>query len=579
MTAEKGLQASLIERLSSKLVSQGLVSKQGLEEAIKVQKEREEPLGKVLVDLNLLTREELLDFIADELEIPHVDLSSYLIEPDVLSLVPEATARKYKILPLFKVENTLSLAMADPLNVFALDEIKLKAGLEVEPALASEESIDKAINEYYGGAQVIEEAVEEIDKTSLKLGVTERVPTEKLERITEQPPIVKLVNELILQAIKEGASDIHLEPQKRELDVRYRIDGILHKISTVPKNLQLPVTSRIKIMADMDITEKRMPQDGRIDIKLGERDIDLRVSTFPTISGEKTVLRVLDKSAFSVDLAGVGLSSDGLRQFRQLIKRPGGLILICGPTGSGKTTTLYALLNALNSPEKNIVTLEDPVEYEVGQINQGQINPKAGLTFASGLRTILRQDPDIIMVGEVRDLETAELAIRAALTGHLVLSTLHTMDAAGTLTRLTDMGIEPFLIASSISAVLAQRLVRKICSKCKEAYDPSPELLDQMGWSAKKDLKLYKGKGCKECRHTGFKGRTGLFELLTLNEEIRNLIISKASADVIKKAAAKAGSKSLREDGLDKVLTGITTLDEILRETQPLENETPLPDE
>lgn len=565
---ERGLEASLIEKLSSQLLTQGLVTKEGLEEARRVKTQREEPLGKILVDLNLLSRDQLLDFIASQLEIPYVDLSSYIIEPEVIDLVPEAVARKYKLIPLFKVESALTVAMADPLNVFALDDIKLRVGLDVEPALASEESINKAINEYYGGAHIIEEAVEKLDKTSLEIAVSEEAPAEKLERITEQPPIVKLVNELILQAVKDRASDIHLEPRKREVDVRYRIDGILHKISTIPKHLQLPVTSRIKIMANMDITEKRAPQDGRIGIKLAEKDVDLRVSTFPAMYGEKTVLRVLDKSAFSFDLGALGLSPANLRHLRQLIKAPNGLVFICGPTGSGKTTTLYAILNEINSPEKNIVTLEDPVEYELTQINQGEINPKAGLTFASGLRTILRQDPDIIMVGEVRDFETAELAIRATLTGHLVFSTLHTMDAASALTRLTDMGVEPFLIASAITVVVAQRLVRRICNRCKVEHKPSSEILNQLGWSDKKDLKLYKGKGCRECRHMGYKGRLGLFELITINEEIRNLIIARASADAIKRAAAKAGSKSLREDGLEKVLAGLTTLDEVMRETR-----------
>lgn len=562
---------TLVNKLSANLVHDGLVTKEQLSEAKKAQGKTGESLGKTLVDLGFLPEEELIAFIARQLEIPDVDLSSYIIDTELIDLIPESTARKHRLIPLFRVNDTVTVAMANPIDVFALDDLRLQVGLEVKPALASEESIDKAIDEYYGGAQAIGEVVGELDEASLELAKPERVSADRLERITEQPPIIRLVNELILQAVKEGASDIHLEPQRNELNVRYRIDGILHKVSTIPRHLQLTITSRIKIMADLDITERRRPQEGRIQVKVGERDIDLRVSVFPSISGEKTVLRVLDKSALYLDLAGLGLSPENLRQVRLLIKRPNGLIFVCGPTGCGKTTTLYVMLDVLKSPEKNIVTLEDPVEYKLNQVNQNQINPKVGLTFANGLRAILRQDPDIIMVGEVRDFETAKLAIRAALTGHLVFSTLHTLDAAGTLTRLTDMGIEPYLIASSIRAVIAQRLVRKICSKCKKVYVPSSELLNQLGWSSKKNLKFYRGEGCKECRRTGYKGRTGLFELMIMNEEVRNLVMVKSPSDAIRKAAVKTGLKSLKEDGLSKALTGITTIEEVLRETKSWE--------
>lgn len=533
-----------------------------------MQEQTGKPLGRILGDLNFLRSEELIAFVGRQLEIPHVDLSSYIIESEVIDLIPEATARKYKLIPLFRVEDRITVAMADPVDIFALDDIKLQVGCDVNPTIASEESIIKAIDEYYGGTRLVEEAVESISRSTLGLVPAEKLAAEKLERVIEQPPIVKLVNQIFLEAIRSRASDIHLEVQKEGTDIRYRIDGILHRVSSIPKHLTLPVISRIKIMSGLDITERRIPQDGHIRRKLGEKEIDLRISTSPTIYGEKVALRILDKSAMAFSLADIGLSPSSLRQLRELIRRRSGLIIISGPTGCGKTSTLYAILNAINSPEKNIMTLEDPVEYEVQHVNQEQINPKAGFTFPMGLKSILRQDPDIIMVGEIRDFETAELVIRASITGHLVFSTLHTMDAAGILTRLIDIGVEPFLIASTVIGLVAQRLVRKICTKCREEYTPSLSLLEQVGWSGKKDLKLHKGRGCKECKHTGYKGRTGLFELVVVNEKIRGLIMGKTPSTAIAEAARKSGMKSLREDGLDKILAGITTIEEVLRETQ-----------
>lgn len=557
---------NVVEKLSKDLVEQKIVTSEQLREAEKIKAQTGRSLGETLISLNYLTQDELISLISSKLDIPHIDLTSYVVESEVINLVPENSARRYKLFPLFRVEDTLTVAMADPMNIFALDDLKIQTGLNVEPAMASEESIIKAINEYYSGAHLLEEAAENI-KLDLGDEAAGKLTTDRIEHITELPPIVKLVNQIILEAVKDRASDIHLEPHREAVDVRYRIDGILHKVSSIPKALHLPVVSRIKIWANLDISEKRIPQDGRIQTKIGLKDVDLRVSTFPAINGEKVVLRVLDKSGVSFQLSDLGFSAENLRTFRSLIKRPSGLVFITGPTGSGKTTTLYAALNAVISPERNIVTLEDPVEYEIKFINQGQINPKAGLTFAAGLRAILRQDPDIIMVGEVRDFETAELVIRAALTGHLVFSTLHTMDAASTITRLIDIGVEPFLIASSVAGIIAQRLVRKNCFKCVQEYSPPQKLVNELSLDNSSDLKFYWGKGCKDCGQTGYKGRTGLFEVVRITEPIKALIMEGAPAGKIKETASREGFKSLQEDGREKITKGITTVEEVLRAT------------
>lgn len=559
---------TLIDRLSAELVKDGLITGEQLETAREEQKRTGETLGQVLVKLSFLTEDQLVSFLARRLDLPQVDLSSYLVDPEVINQVPEKLARRYKIIPLFQVENTLTVAMADPLNVFALDEIRFQTGREVEPVISTEPNILRAIDQYYSAGHLIQEAVEDLDKMVTAVTLDEDLGGERLERIAEQPPVMKLVNQIILQAVRDKASDIHIEPEKDALGVRYRIDGILHKVSSPPKELHLPIVSRIKVMANLDIVERRLPQDGRIQTSVEGRDIDLRVSTFPTIHGEKVVLRVLDKSSMSFSLADLGFSPENLQKFQSLIKRSYGVILITGPTGSGKTSTLYAALNAINFPEKNIITVEEPVEYQIKNISQGQINPKVGLHFATGLRAILRQDPDIIMVGEVRDYETAELVVRAALTGHLVFSTLHTNDAPGALTRLTDMGVEPFLISSSVTGVVAQRLVRTICPFCKQETKPSPDLLKQIELPPKAEATFFKGKGCPKCKRTGYKGRIGIFELLLISDRIRELIMSKTSSSVIKEAAREMGLKTLQEDGLEKALKGITTIEEVLRVTQ-----------
>jgi len=486
-----------------------------------------------------------------------VDLDSYLIDEKLIDLVPESLARRYQLIPLFKIDNILTLAMADSHNLFALDEVRIKTGLEVESVFSTDIQIKTAINRYYGVKGKINDIIEGFaEEGSEPLGV-------------EEAPAIKLLNLIMTQAIRDGVSDIHLEPDENSLRTRYRIDGLLHEVSSLPKDLQSAVISRVKVMGEMNISESRAPQDGRCNIKMEGKDIELRISSFPTIYGENLVIRILDPSNALMGLEDLEFSPEALRDYEALIKRPHGIILIVGPTGSGKTTTLYASLNTINCPEKNIMTIEDPVEYRLKLIRQTQINPKAKVTFATAIRSALRQDPDVIMVGEIRDLETAETAIRAALTGHLVFSTLHTNDAPGALTRLMDMGVEPYLTASSVLGALAQRLVRTICPKCKESYPPEEKVVADLALITTEDLFFCRGKGCKNCRQTGYKGRIALFEFLVVNDPIRGLILQRAPSKMIKDVAGETrGMKTLWDDGIDKVLKGITTIDEVTRVTE-----------
>jgi len=510
-------------------------------------------------------------------------------------------ARRHQLIPLYKKDRTLTLAMVDPLNVFAVDDIRRLTGMEIEPVVSSETEIMKAIDRFYSMTGTMEEAVRTFDvrraKPDRRTGLNRRrgdmlvedqffidaQGTElafgeegiSLETIAEDAPVVKLVNTMIAQAVREGASDIHIEPDAEVLRIRYRVDGILREVMTPPRNLQAGVVSRIKIMANLDIAEKRVPQDGRIQMKVGAKDIDIRLSTLPTIFGEKLVMRLLDKSSVLLGLEELGPTTDILAKFEKMILRPYGLLLVTGPTGSGKTTTLYAALNRISSVERNVVTIEDPVEYQLKYINQVQVNTKAGVTFANGLRAILRQDPDVVMVGEIRDTETATIAVQAALTGHLVLSTLHTNDAAGAVARLLDMGAEPFLVASSLIGVMAQRLVRKVCVHCKGPFTPTPDLIKSLNleklMSGKREFRLVKGTGCQACRNTGYSGRIGIYELLPIDEAVRNLIVSKASSNTIRNQAVQAGFTGLRLHGLAAALKGLTTLEEVLRVTQEVE--------
>ncbi|MBI5144391.1 MAG: type II secretion system ATPase GspE [Candidatus Omnitrophica bacterium] len=551
------------------LLAKGLISQEQIARAKDDMKKTGLSLEKTLEKLGYITEEDIVNTIAESMRVLYVDLKDYLIDTEVIKLMPEDLARKYKAIPLFKIGDTLTLAMANPRDIMALDEIRIRSRIQViEPVLSTEKAIYDAIGQYYGVTGTLDDVIKSLGKVSLPLIETEAQGLKTLAKAAEEAPVVKLVNLILMQAVKEKASDIHIEPEEDILRVRFRVDGILHEVSNPPKNLQSVIASRIKILANIDIAETRKPQDGRIRLKMENRALDLRVSTFPTIHGENIVLRVLDKSSVILGLADLGFSEKDLKDFDRLIRSPYGIILVTGPTGSGKTTTLYSALTTINSVEKNIITVEDPVEYELPLIRQTQVNPKAGLTFATGLRSILRQDPDIVMVGEIRDKETADIAIQASLTGHLVFSTLHTNDAPSALTRLIDMGVEPFLISSSVIGILAQRLVRVICKECKEKYPPSNDVLKELG--LKEAPSFCRGRGCEVCKNTGYAGRIGIFEFLHISEEIKKLIVTKASADEVKKKAVMEGMRTLRDDGLDKTRRGITTIEEVLRVTEEI---------
>ena len=546
-------------RLGERLIKAGLISEEKLELALKEQKRTGEFLGEVLQNLGFVTEEGISSSLAAQSGVRQVELENYLIDAEVLKLIPENIAKKYKLIPLSLEGNKLTVAMANTFDVIALDEIQKITGAYVEALSATESDISNAIEQHYGMKGDSPDLLEEIIRMAESGSLSE-------EDLAKQSPIIRLVDQLITKGVKDTATDIHIEPEEKTLRVRYRIDGILQSGPSIPKSLQASTTARIKIMSNLNISENRLPQDGKISFYMGKKKIDLRVSTFPTVLGEKVVLRILDKSKLILGLGKLGFTTENLTIFKNLLKRSNGIILVTGPTGSGKTTTLYSALSYINSIEKNIVTLEDPVEYELPLICQSQINIKAGLTFATGLRSILRQDPDIILVGEMRDAETAEMAIRSALTGHLVFSTLHTNDSAGTIPRLLDMGMEPFLIASSIVGIMAQRLIRLICKDCKETYEPEEEILEQLGIK-RGEQKFYRGKGCKECNNTGYKGRFALFEVLTVTPKIKKLIIDRAESNIILKAAREEGMLTLYEDALQKAYQGRTTIEEVLRVT------------
>ncbi|MDD5044690.1 MAG: ATPase, T2SS/T4P/T4SS family [Candidatus Omnitrophica bacterium] len=537
------------------LLKHGLVTQAQVDKALEEAKVTGLTAERMLRDLGFISEEEIANIKAAALGVPFIDLTDYFIDEEIIKLIPESVAKKYKSVPLFKIGNNLTVAMVNPQDVHAIDKIRdVTKADAIEPVLATEKNIINIIDSYFGVTGTVEDILRHIEK----------------EKASGETTIIKLVNVIIMQAMKDRASDIHIEPEEDKVRVRYRIDGVLREINSMPKTLQSAVISRIKVLSDMDIAESRKPQDGRIRVKMETKDLDIRVSSFPTNHGENIVMRLLDKSSVLLGLKDLGFGDNDLKEFEKLIHRPNGIILVTGPTGSGKTTTLYAALSTINSVERNIITLEDPVEYELPMIRQTPVNPKAGITFATGLRSILRQDPDVIMVGEIRDRETADIAIQAALTGHLVLSTLHTNDAPSALTRLIDMGIEPFLISSSVIGILAQRLVRTICDKCKERFIPPPEVVKELGVEGK--YEFYKGKGCDKCRMTGLVGRIGIYELLPIHEEIRNMVDLKKSADEIKRKAIEMGAmKTLRDDGIEKAKKGITTLEEVVRVTTKIE--------
>ncbi len=554
------------KRLGEILIEMGLISSKELEKAFQIQKRAGKRLGEILVEQGVLSEKDLLKALSLKLSIPTAKIDSYAIDPAVVEIISREIAEKHKIIPLFKVNDTLTVAMADPLDVYVVDYLRHKTGLNIQTVLASESDIQKAIEKYYRVQNSLDKVIQDIqlDDTSL-----EEPSREMFEDTTEEgSSIVKVVNLILTQAIRDGGSDIHIEPDEKIMRVRYRIDGILHEAFKLPLKFHPIVISRIKIMSNLDVSEKRLPQDGRFQYKAGEKIVDLRVSILPTVKGEKVVMRILDKTGFILDLSRMGFSPGVAKTWDHLIHRPQGLILITGPTGSGKTSTLYASLNEINTPDKNIITVENPVEYNFPLISQVQINPKAGLTFASGLRSILRQDPDVIMVGEIRDPESAEIALRAALTGHLVLSTLHTNDAPSAVTRLVDMGLEPFLVASSLLGVLAQRLARRLCNACKSEVRVSPEKIRSLGLGEDYlNKKFYKAEGCRECHRSGYKGRLGIHELLLVDDELQRLILKNGTDSQIREMAIKNGMRSLRMDGLRKAGQGLTSIEEVLRVT------------
>ena len=591
------------ERLGELLIKRNFITPEQLKKAQDEQKLKGGRLESNLIKLGYIKEDELLSFLSAQYRVPSVKISKIEINPNIVKLIPPSTSKKYFIIPINRVGPKLTLAMADPSNIVVIDEIKFMTGFNVEPVVASETEIVDAIKKYYGGGgsvaglgtttfQAIDYSLDE-DKSSesdfdlidsslvdvdefdkLVHGAVDNI--EVVENQTDDQtdeiggPIIKIVNGVLIKAIKLGASDIHFEPYEKSFRVRYRVDGVMRREMTLPMQIKNAIVSRLKIMSRLDIAERRLPQDGRIKLRLGKgREMDFRVSTVPVLFGEKVVLRLLDKSSLQLDMVKLGFEESSLEDFKNALRKPVGMILVTGPTGSGKTTTLYSALSELNKESENITTAEDPVEYNFMGINQVQMHEEIGLTFASSLRSFLRQDPDIIMVGEVRDFETAQIAIQAALTGHLVLSTVHTNDAPGTVTRLIDMGIEPFLISSAVILILAQRLIRKICVECREPIKVHPQLLIDLGVSPDevKTFPVYKGKGCSICNNTGYKGRVGLYEVMAIKEEIKELILSRASPSEVKKEAMRLGMKTLRQSGIIKIRDGLTTIEEVLRST------------
>jgi type IV pilus assembly protein PilB len=562
------------ERIADVLIEDGLLLPNQLEEAVGIQKQEGGRLLKILTDKQFVTEQDMAFSMGRCLNTPPVNLSKIRVPEEIMALVPREMAKANKLVPIARLNGKLFVAMSDPTNVLAVDDLKRRVQLEIVPMIATEKSVHDALAGVTGGAnmsqvlrQVAEEAAQTADSVEVQTAKREEIDLDRLAHDSEDAPVIKIVNLILAQAVKEKASDIHIEPFLNVLKLRYRIDGELILAESPPKALQLAITSRIKILAGLNIAERRVPQDGRFRIKVMGKEIDLRISILPTAHGEKIVIRILDKSALSGSIDQMGMEQGTLEKFKKAIDAPHGMILVTGPTGSGKTTTLYSVLHELNSPQYNIVTVEDPIEYELTGINQVAVRADIGLDFASALRSILRQDPDIVMVGEIRDNETADIAVKAALTGHQVLSTLHTNDAAGAITRLDDMGIEPFLISSSILMACAQRLVRRVCTNCRDEFTPEPEIFEKLHLANDKESVFYHGTGCDRCKGRGYLGRVALIEALPVSDAIRRLIIKRASAAVIKNQGISEGMKTLRMVGIEKALEGITTLEEIWRVT------------
>jgi general secretion pathway protein E/type IV pilus assembly protein PilB len=552
------------------LLEKRLITAEQLREAMDLRKTEGLRLDRALVKLGYIPEETLLKVTSEQLSMPMLDLSDVTIDVETLRSLPAKLIYRKNIVPISRQNGTLTVATSDPFDLYAFDELRLLTGLAIQPVLATEEEIAKIIKTHYGVAgDTIEEMTAGGDDSDGSIVGQASAETEDLLEMAQEASVIKLVNEVFLEAINERASDIHIEPYEKTLKIRYRIDGVLHEAAMPPQisRFQAAIISRIKILANLNIAEKRLPQDGRIKFQVGARQIDVRVSVIPMLFGEGVVMRLLDKATVLYSLPQLGMAEDTFAVFKQLITRPHGIILVTGPTGSGKTTTLYAALQEIVSPEVKVLTVEDPVEYHLDGVNQIQVAPKIGMTFAKGLRAILRHDPDVVMIGEIRDLETAEAAIQASLTGHLVFSTLHTNDACSAVTRLLDMGVEPFLVSSTLAAAMAQRLVRTICQECKEQYEPDRDQLP-LDFKLEPGAKLCRGVGCRKCRETGFRGRTGLFELVTIDDDIREKIMGRVAAGEIIRTAVKNGLRVLREDGWMKVRAGITTPQEVMRSTK-----------
>ncbi|MBF8302105.1 MAG: ral secretory pathway protein E/type pilus assembly ATPase PilB [Candidatus Dadabacteria bacterium] len=575
----------LRSRFGEILVKQEVINPDQLKTAIEEQKRTGKRLGDTLVRLGYISQYELVAFLSKQYGVPAINLDEFDVMPEVLKFIPRESAVKHSLIPINRSGGTLVVAMSDPSNIFAIDELKFATGHNIEVVVASEDSIKNAIERHYGDRKnerakihieetggSIDEIMGEIEYFIAELGKTEEMEVDDLARASEEAPVIRLVNHILVNAIRHGASDIHIEPYEKDYRVRYRIDGILYDTMRPPFKIKNAISSRVKIMSNLDIAERRLPQDGRIKLRLGQRGaMEYRVSVIPTIFGEKVVLRLLDQSSLQLDLTKLGFEEEQLTAFKDCIYKPYGMVLLTGPTGSGKTTTLYSSLIELNRTESNISTAEDPVEYSLQGINQVQIHEEIGLTFAACLRSFLRQDPDIILVGEIRDYETAEIGIKAALTGHLVLSTLHTNDAPSTITRLLNMGVEPFLVTASLNSVVAQRLVRLICARCREEVNISPQVLIDLGVSPKEvsEYKVYRGKGdgCKACLGTGYKGRLAVYEVMVLTDELKEFVLSGVSAIDLKREAVRQGMKTLRQSALFKLKHGITTIEEVVRNT------------
>jgi len=558
--------------LTKALIEKGFLKEQDLQKALKIQKEQGGNLRNILAEYNFVKKEDLISVLSRELKIPPINLTRFKIDPKVIKLIPKQHAQHYNVLPVSKVEDVLTIAMDDPLNIFALDHLAALTKLKITPLLASKKEIQEAIYEYYEGSvyEEIEEVVRDIHTPELEfvddMG-QEQVDTANIMKSVRDAPVIKLEGQLLSEAVKLKASDILIEPLEDRTRIRYRIDGILKQFQVFPKHLHSAVVSRFKVISNLNIAEQRLPQDGRFKMKIAHKEVDFRISVLPSSQGEKVALRVLDKSAAVLDIRKLGFSKKAIKDFSDIADKPHGMVLICGPTGCGKTTTLYAILSLISTPEKNIVTVEDPIEFQIEGLNQVSAKPEMGLTFASALRSILRQDPDVIMIGEIRDYDTADISIKAALTGHLLLTTLHTTTATGSLIRLVNMGVEPFMISSSVILAASQRLARMVCSECKEPYELDDVMKKRLGIKEKGKVVMFRGRGCTNCMNTGSRGRTAIAETCVMTHGIRQLIAEKADEGRIRERARKEGMISLREDGLEKARHGIISLEEVLRVT------------